>query len=166
MNNHAYNDYLQSGHWRRLKARAFQRYGKSCQCCGSHKNIEGHHLIYREDLRDGQIDDVMPLCQICHEIVHATPAIFDVYNTMPSVAERRSFIIRCFRRVAAPDPIVRVQRPHHRHPRAESHYKAPKKSKEFFREKFLRKASNLLGKPIEELRPLERAAIRLMLYDY
>lgn len=94
-----YIRYIASKGWKKLRAQSFARFGKRCQCCGSKKKVQGHHLIYREPLAAGLIDDIMPLCGDCHEIVHQTPKIDRGFRLLPHPNQRREFILRCFREI-------------------------------------------------------------------
>ena len=100
-----YTDYIESKEWRKLRAAAFSRFGKRCQCCGATKRIHGHHLIYRAPVSSGTVEDIMPLCQKCHDIVHSTPKIDRGFRLLPNPDQRRRFILRCFRaEPVAPNP--------------------------------------------------------------
>ncbi len=92
-----YLAYLNSDHWRSTKLKAFAKVGFRCQCCGTKKRIEGHHLIYRTPLSAGLVDDVLPMCESCHKILHNTPSLDSGYKRLASVAERRAFIIAAFK---------------------------------------------------------------------
>jgi hypothetical protein len=64
-----YTDYLNSDHWRRVKA-AYKRAGKSmvCAVCRQ-KHIQLHHRSYLR-LGNENLDDLTPLCRPHHEAVH------------------------------------------------------------------------------------------------
>lgn len=62
--------YLQSNHWRDLRLRAFAKAKHRCEGCCSKRDLEGHHLIYRDPLEDGTVDDIMALCASCHKAFH------------------------------------------------------------------------------------------------
>lgn len=103
-----YTDYLESKDWRRLKAAAFARYGRRCQCCSSKHKLHGHHLIYRVPLKAGRVEDIMPLCETCHRIVHETPEINTGYRIPELPEQRRQYIILAFRhRYEPPKPVQR-----------------------------------------------------------
>ncbi len=109
-----YYRYLKSKSWRKLKLSAFARYGRQCQCCGSKKKLHGHHLIYRSPLSSGRVEDIMPLCEVCHEVVHKTPKIDRGFRLLGEPNQRREFIIRCFRsspKAIAPKPVQVMPKP-------------------------------------------------------
>lgn len=63
---------LASPKWKKKREEVFERYGKQCVECGSTKNIQVHHLIYRKGhhLWDYSVDELLPLCKKCHQKVH------------------------------------------------------------------------------------------------
>lgn len=62
---------LKSPMWKRLRLKVFERYGCQCVECGSTKNIEVHHLIYRKGrhLWEYDVSELIPLCRNCHKKV-------------------------------------------------------------------------------------------------
>lgn len=64
-----YANYLNSEHWKRLRAR--KKRGKIIRCaiCSSNVNIHTHHLFYR-NIYDVEISDLRLLCERCHTITH------------------------------------------------------------------------------------------------
>ena len=62
---------LKSPMWKRLRLKVFERYGCQCVECGSTKNIEVHHLIYRKGrhLWEYDVSELIPLCRKCHKNV-------------------------------------------------------------------------------------------------
>lgn len=63
---------LASPKWKKKREEVFERYGKQCVECGSTKNIQVHHLIYRKGhhLWEYSVDELLPLCKKCHQKVH------------------------------------------------------------------------------------------------
>lgn len=61
--------YLRSDHWKRLREAKFAISGKSCQQCGGLKNIQVHHLAYR-NIFDVGVIDLLVVCGTCHERLH------------------------------------------------------------------------------------------------
>lgn len=63
---------LASPKWKKKREEVFERYGKQCVECGSTKNIQVHHLIYRKGhhLWDYSVDELLPLCKKCHQKIH------------------------------------------------------------------------------------------------
>lgn len=66
----SYLGYLESAHWRALRKEAFNRAGNRCEACGSSHDLRGHHLIYHEDLTTHTAEDIMALCEPCHDRWH------------------------------------------------------------------------------------------------
>jgi hypothetical protein len=93
MSYETYTAYLQSNHWQSLKIKVFARFGKRCSCCHSTEKIHGHHLIYRFPLNLGVIDDILPVCEYCHSIIHKTKSIMKGCAALALPGERRAFII-------------------------------------------------------------------------
>lgn len=65
-----YLDYLESEHWKALRAESFVRAGGKCEACSSKKKLQGHHLKYAKPMTDGVPADIMALCEICHDKWH------------------------------------------------------------------------------------------------
>lgn len=66
----SYDDYLNSEHWRRLRARKFAEVGEACQECGDRaSSLHVHHLTYA---RKGYelLSDLQVLCEDCHARTH------------------------------------------------------------------------------------------------
>ena len=63
---------LASPKWKKKREEVFERYGKQCVECGSTKNIQVHHLIYRNGhhLWEYNVDELIPLCKKCHQKIH------------------------------------------------------------------------------------------------
>lgn len=58
--------------WKEKREEVFERYGKQCVECGSTKNIQVHHLIYRKGhhLWEYNVNELIPLCKKCHQKIH------------------------------------------------------------------------------------------------
>lgn len=41
-----------------------------CQACGSHKNVEGHHILDHQFFGAPTVDNIVSLCHDCHKEVH------------------------------------------------------------------------------------------------
>ena len=69
-----YEKYMQSATWRHRKLRFYAKHAKTCRICkkGPQRGVEIHlhHLSY-ESIGDEPDEDLMPLCQVHHDIVHA-----------------------------------------------------------------------------------------------
>lgn len=63
---------LASPKWKKKREDVFERYGKQCVECGSTKNIQVHHLIYRKGhhLWEYNVNELIPLCKKCHQKIH------------------------------------------------------------------------------------------------
>ena len=42
----------------------------TCQICGSHDNVEGHHIIDHQFSGAATVDNIISLCHACHRLVH------------------------------------------------------------------------------------------------
>lgn len=62
-------DYLRSTHWSKLKATKARRTKKRCAICAAEKNIDCHHLTYK-NLHDVLTSDLRWLCRRCHGVAH------------------------------------------------------------------------------------------------
>ncbi len=62
-----YNEYLQTDHWRDVRAAAIWFAGDRCQLCGGHNRLEVHHNNY-DCLGNERPEDLVVLCQKCHEL--------------------------------------------------------------------------------------------------
>lgn len=66
----AYREYLQTEHWRVLRSSVLDRDGHKCRKCGSGKFLQVHHRIYRTLWTETIADDLVTLCNDCHEREH------------------------------------------------------------------------------------------------
>lgn len=65
-----YGDYLETDHWFHFKKEAIKFFGHKCQLCNSNTNeIHIHHKTYENRGRE-TFNDVIPLCDGCHKLVH------------------------------------------------------------------------------------------------
>lgn len=65
-----YETYLQSAHWRALRARKIADSGDFCNRCQSVEDIQVHHVYYRKSWYDCELCDLEVLCRACHERSH------------------------------------------------------------------------------------------------
>ena len=65
-----YYEYLKTEAWQEQRAKIFRRDGFQCVCCGSAKNLEVHHITYK-NLGAEEKSDLVTLCGDCHEKVHS-----------------------------------------------------------------------------------------------
>lgn len=70
----SYEGYMRSEEWASLKKESAIWWGDKCLVCTSEKNVERHHLFYREDLYEGRSAEIVPLCTVCHEAAHVDGA--------------------------------------------------------------------------------------------
>src|SRR5262245_61093389 len=65
-----YEDYLASEHWSNVrKLWLASDYPTTCQGCGAF-HFQLHHLTYRR-LGHESLRDLIPLCEPCHQLLHA-----------------------------------------------------------------------------------------------
>ena len=70
-----YRDYLASPHWQKVRMEAIKRAKYCCQLCNSRKRLEVHHRTY-ERLGRELPEDVIALCDGCHEIFHKQQKLY------------------------------------------------------------------------------------------
>lgn len=66
----AYQAYLQSDHWKELKARKAAQTRPRCFICASPRPLDLHHLFYRGRWEDAQTSDLRWMCRRCHSTAH------------------------------------------------------------------------------------------------
>lgn len=72
-----YNDFLESDEWQENKRRIIQDRGYCCERCGSTEGIKLHHLNYDQELGSETDDDLMLLCDDCHNDAHKDLECFE-----------------------------------------------------------------------------------------
>lgn len=60
-----YDNYLRTPEWREKREELFLLRGKKCEKCGSTKQIEVHHLHYKNIFNE-KMEDLQVLCKPCH----------------------------------------------------------------------------------------------------
>ena len=65
-----YKKYLQSPRWKKLRERAKKRDEYCCKVCNSITNLQVHHRNYYRLKKDGEIKDLITLCERCHKMFH------------------------------------------------------------------------------------------------
>jgi hypothetical protein len=66
-----YNEYLDSAYFADVRKTVFERDHYQCRKCGSAKNLEPHHISYRNlGFKDREVDDLLTLCNKCHAELH------------------------------------------------------------------------------------------------
>ncbi len=108
-----YEAHLRSDLWQQQRKGAFNRWGRFCNCCGADDAIHVHHLNYR-NLVDCLDEDLMPLCEACHNKVHAIPELDEMARVHGDpMAKRRMVIVRISQQnhVLVIEPITHSHRP-------------------------------------------------------
>lgn len=65
-----YKEYLQSERWRQNREKRLQIDGRMCAVCGSGKDLNVHHLNYRNVGNEDIEKDLITLCHPCHAMLH------------------------------------------------------------------------------------------------
>lgn len=47
-----------------------------CALCGSSNNLHIHHIIYRSELGQTSLDNLIRLCASCHTMVHSNKKVW------------------------------------------------------------------------------------------
>lgn len=69
MHGEEYAAYLQSAKWVRKRQESLERFGHRCGVCYSDGRLAVHHRTY-ERCGDELVEDLIPLCERCHEAFH------------------------------------------------------------------------------------------------
>lgn len=69
MSRAAYDAYLNSAEWRKLRKRALRRAEQRCQLCNGEDDLHVHHRTY-ERVGEERITDLTVLCGWCHARFH------------------------------------------------------------------------------------------------
>lgn len=64
-----YYAYLHSDEWKYRKTQALKRAGYRCSLCGTGKNLEVHHITYKNLFNEND-DDLLAVCKNCHNKIH------------------------------------------------------------------------------------------------
>lgn len=64
-----YQKYINSTKWERRKVSYYAHHPKVCRACAATELIHLHHHTY-DRLGKEADDDMVPLCESCHELVH------------------------------------------------------------------------------------------------
>lgn len=64
-----YSEYISSSRWTKRKLLYYSTHEKACRACRSVHNIHLHHHTYNR-LGHEHDDDLVPLCESCHDEVH------------------------------------------------------------------------------------------------
>jgi hypothetical protein len=71
----AYQIYLESEHWRLLRAAAFRQFGRKCSRCPATCRLQVHHVRYRWPWTASTTGDLVILCRSCHEKEHGIRSV-------------------------------------------------------------------------------------------
>jgi hypothetical protein len=75
-----YIAYIESDNWRKKRIEAINWHGSACKACGRTPiKIDIHHLSYAH-FTDEPVEDLMPLCRVCHDKVHIKHKIDNPLN--------------------------------------------------------------------------------------
>lgn len=66
-----HEEYLKTDHWAELRLRCIKKANRACEACGVKRDLQGHHIRYRDPLESCTEEDVMSLCKRCHKYWHA-----------------------------------------------------------------------------------------------
>ncbi len=97
--NAAYSEYLRSPHWQMLRRRKLFG-GYFCRGCGTHNELQVHHLVYRSDLTKTTLKELLVLCDPCHEIVHKDAVLVAWLARTNEPNKRSGRIIKFLRRLS------------------------------------------------------------------
>ena len=64
-----YYTYLKSNEWLQIKLDLYELRGKQCEVCESKRNVQVHHLTYKNVFNE-EPEDLILLCRKCHEKEH------------------------------------------------------------------------------------------------
>lgn len=64
-----YKEYLETDHWQVVRSRALYADKFRCRVCNSPDNLNVHHRTYEQRGRE-EPQDVVTLCQPCHQLFH------------------------------------------------------------------------------------------------
>ncbi|MFA6602062.1 MAG: hypothetical protein WCT02_04365 [Candidatus Paceibacterota bacterium] len=96
-----YKTFLNTATWRKIRAKTIECRGSACEACGSEDKILVHHAAYSNSGWGSQVDDLIVLCEWCHEILHCKfrcSKLFDAYPlSLKQFTER--FIVKQQRRL-------------------------------------------------------------------
>lgn len=69
-NNKSYAEKLKNPKWQKLRLKIMERDSWACQCCGDKETpLNVHHKIYVGDPWDCPEDQLVTVCEDCHEII-------------------------------------------------------------------------------------------------
>lgn len=86
-----YEDYVKSDEWKSVKERLIKERGRVCEKCGQEKpkSMHLHHKNYDNVLGKERDEDLMLLCEDCHNELHQDLEFFDNIETVGLCPECR-----------------------------------------------------------------------------
>ena len=71
-----YQQQLEDERWKKKRLKVLKRDGFNCIICHSNKNLNVHHLVYKEGKMAWEYPNelLITLCEDCHKKVHNTPS--------------------------------------------------------------------------------------------
>lgn len=79
MDKKEYSDYLESDEWKARRDYRLKKDGYRCAICGTGKNLQVHHITY-ERVKNELIDDLVTVCESCHNGIHSNDLILEKRN--------------------------------------------------------------------------------------
>lgn len=64
-----YKKYIKSKFWRNRRKKFYQTHKRECAACKSKKELNVHHLVYK-NYGNEEDKDLVILCRVCHENYH------------------------------------------------------------------------------------------------
>lgn len=92
-----YDEYIQSDIWKAKRSERLRIDGYRCQMCGTAKNLRVHHIRYPDVLGMESVEDLVTLCDRCHEHAHSAEGL--VQGRRAEMAEIRRNIRNASRTV-------------------------------------------------------------------
>lgn len=86
-----YAAYLRTPKWHKLRIACFDRDGWQCRMCGMSLNLRAHHTSYDRFDKDGELDDLVTLCDTCHMRLHATTGLRRPTHKHSSIQAQKEF---------------------------------------------------------------------------
>jgi len=87
-----YLDYITGPIWQRQRAEALREFGNVCPGCAATHGLQVHHLRYG-NLYDITTEDLIPLCERCHMVVHNSDTLRFKLNDCKTVREKRQTLM-------------------------------------------------------------------------
>ena len=86
----AYQVYLRSQHWQKIRQLALNRDKFTCLDCGAKSNLQVHHSVYRDSPYQTKLQDVFTVCRDCHEKEHQIKR--DAFGNVVSMVQMPSYL--------------------------------------------------------------------------